>query len=236
MPVSRVRVIWFDQDDTLYDYGHAMRRAIAAAVSVIHECFPHTRRTLTADAAIQVRADVADRCRRAGMNFVEARHEAFRETLMRYARLDEELADEVTATYYRALHAEARPFEDTVTCLEQLSARYTLGVLSNGLSLLSDLGISDFFEHRIYAEDAGLCKPDLKMFRLAESIAGVTPAQCLLVGDDEVADVVGARVAGWHVVWLNRDGRPWRRDECPPPQITARSLAEVPSLVQELDA
>ncbi len=232
-PGRTVRFIWFDQDDTLYDYHRAMRRSIAVALSLIHDRHPRTRDTLDGDMLIQARSDVSDRCDRAGMDFVEARREAFRETLARYAEPNPGLADALTAAYYDSLQMDIRPFPDTEPCLRELRRAHTLGVLSNGMALVEGLGIKGYFRHLLYTDDLGLCKPQPEIFRVAESVAGAEPGQCLLVGDNEVADVVGARQAGWHAVWLNRNGHEWDENLGPPPHVI-RSLSELPGLVHEL--
>ena len=61
-PTARVRFVWFDQDDTLYDYGRAMTRSIAAALRVLHQRLPDARDTIDAQALIQARRDVSERC------------------------------------------------------------------------------------------------------------------------------------------------------------------------------
>ena len=57
-------------------------------------------------------------------------------------------------------------------------------------------------------------------------VAGVEPAEVLHIGDDPLADVVGATRAGMQAVWLNREGRPWP-DEFAPPPCTVSTLAEI---------
>ncbi len=49
-------------------------------------------------------------------------------------------------------------------------------------------------------------------------MAGVEAAQVLHIGDDPLADVIGATRAGMQAVWLNRDGREW-------PQCIRRATA-----------
>ena len=234
-PTARVRFIWFDQDDTLYDYGRAMTRSIAAVLRTLHERLPDTRDTVDAQALIQARRDVAERCARAGMDLFQARRESFIAALARCSESDGALADELTAAYYAALQTDIRPFADTLPCLRALRRDHMLGVLSNGMDLTGTLGISDLFEHRLHSADTGLEKPAAEFFRLAEGVAGAAPEECLLVGDSELADVTGALRAGWRAVWLNRSGRE-PRPECPPAHATVRSLRDLPRLVRHLGA
>lgn len=62
---------------------------------------------------------------------------------------------------------------------------------------LQRLGIRDLFEHRFYSSDVGLKKPSLSVFRVALGALGVArPRDAWHVGDELVADVLGARRAG----------------------------------------
>lgn len=225
-----LRVIWFDQDDTLYDYTAAMWRSLAAALAVMRQALPDVTEGVGVEELARIRAEIAPRCDAAGMDFVQARRESFREALARCASPDERLADAMSEAYYRALFTNTRPLPETEPCLRALQPRWTLGVLSNGLPLVGVLGIARYFQHLLYAEDAESGKPQLEFFRRAEQMAGVRPEQCLLVGDSAPADVMGARAAGWHAVWLNRDGRAWSQD-APPPRHVITSLRELPDLV-----
>jgi putative hydrolase of the HAD superfamily len=57
-------------------------------------------------------------------------------------------------------------------------------------------------------------------------MAGVEPHQVLHIGDDPLADVVGASQAGMQSVWLNRDARQWPVQFARPTR-TITTLAEI---------
>ena len=230
-----IRYIWFDQDDTLYDYHDAMHRAMSRCVATIHEHFPQTRETLDVAGLIEVRSELTERADRSGWDFVRARREAFGEAIRRYADAESELGEHLAGVYYEALKAGIAPFAGTIECLRELARDYTLGIISNGMSLVEELGIADLFAHRVYALETGLAKPDRAVFEHAMAITGAGPEAHVLVGDSAFCDVVGAREAGWRSVWLNRDGRPWEI-EAEPPELTIASLAELPALIAELNA
>ena len=230
-----VRYVWFDQDDTLYNYRDAMRRAMGRCLAAIHEHFPRTRETLGVDELIQVRTELTERADRSGWDFVRARREAFREAIRRYADADSGLGEDLADVYYAALRTGITPFPGTTESLRELARDYTLGILSNGMSLLEELGIGDLFAHRVYALEIGLAKPDRAIFEHAMAITGAGPQAHVLVGDSGPCDVVGARGAGWHGVWLNRGGEPWRV-KTEPPEWVITSLAELPAVIAELNA
>ncbi|MGI5818650.1 MAG: HAD family hydrolase [Armatimonadota bacterium] len=230
-----IRYVWFDQDDTLYNYQDAMRRALSACLGLIHDRFSRTRERLGAAELMQIRREISGRPDCATLDLVEARCEAFRETLDRYARPDDGLARMLTETYFSTLRSGIRPFPGVVECLRTLGDEgYVLGILSNGISYLDELSLAGFFDHSVYAMETLLYKPDAAIFAHAMSVTGARPEQCLLVGDSHICDVLGAREAGWAAVWLNRDGRRWEI-KAEPPELVVEDFAEIPSLIAELN-
>jgi HAD superfamily hydrolase (TIGR01549 family) len=77
---------------------------------------------------------------------------------------------------------------------------------------------------RSYKIDAGSA-----IFQKAFAALGVAPEETAHVGDSS-ADVIGARRAGAHAVWLSRDGRDWT-DERAEPTHTARDMAEAAQIL-----
>jgi len=101
--------------------------------------------------------------------------------------------------------------------------------VSNGNADLEAIGLARFFERALAAREAGVLKPDPRIFTLLLERAGVAAERAVHVGDDAVADVQGARRAGVTPVWLNRSGRAW--PSAPPPPLTVRGLEELAELL-----
>jgi putative hydrolase of the HAD superfamily len=56
------------------------------------------------------------------------------------------------------------------------------------------------------SSQVGYVKPDPRFFQAVAGQLLAEPAEILLVGDDWLADVQGARAAGWQAIWLDRSG------------------------------
>jgi putative hydrolase of the HAD superfamily len=108
----------------------------------------------------------------------------------------------------------------------RLRANHRLFAISNGNADLQRCGIGDLFDGHVTAIAAGAAKPDARIFAALERMAGVSAAEVLHVGDDPLADVVGATRAGMQAVWLNRDSRRWP-EALEPPARTISTLAEL---------
>jgi putative hydrolase of the HAD superfamily len=128
--------------------------------------------------------------------------------------LDEPVEPEVFGTMFEALYdhfAHARSwhlYDEVPAALDALHGRVRLIVLSNFdrrlHAILRGLGIAPYFERVIVSSEVGAGKPHRRMFEAGLQAAGVAPAQCLLAGDDEQADVRGAEAAGIPAMHIQR--------------------------------
>jgi HAD superfamily hydrolase (TIGR01509 family) len=218
------RVISLDLDDTLWPVGPVMAAAELNLLSWIQAHCPHAAQ------GHDVASMRALRLRIAGQ-FPGQSHDM---TFLRRRALAEQFA---AAGYAEALVEEALEvfmiernrvqfYADVRPALLRLRGRYRLFALSNGNADLERCGIAELFDGHITAIAAGVGKPDARIFAHLERSAGVEAAEILHIGDDPLADVVGATRAGMQAVWLNRDARTWPADYAPPPR-TVSTLAEI---------
>lgn len=92
--------------------------------------------------------------------------------------------------------------------------KYMLGVLSNMGShdivykLLERDGILDYFDVVVSSQMLGWKKPDEKVFWYLTRAFGLEPGEIVFIGDDPVADIVGAKNAGLIAVHKPRPDTP----------------------------
>jgi putative hydrolase of the HAD superfamily len=115
-----------------------------------------------------------------------------------------------------AVRNDVEVFADVRPALERLRLKYRLLALTNGNADLVAIGLDGFFETCLSARDAGVAKPDRRIFAALLQRVGLAPGQVAYVGDDPVVDVEGARRAGLGAVWMDRFARPWPMDLEPP--------------------
>lgn len=111
-----------------------------------------------------------------------------------------------------------------------------LGMVTNGSSSaqrrkIGKLGIADRFDAIIVSEEAGVKKPDGRIFDLVVRRLGVSARDCVFVGDDPVNDYQGALQAGMTPVWFE-GFRPWILKE--EPRIQISSLRELSEILEDL--
>jgi FMN hydrolase / 5-amino-6-(5-phospho-D-ribitylamino)uracil phosphatase len=140
-----------------------------------------------------------------------------------------EIAEEVFEVFYRARN-NVTLYHDAAQALPDLKKQYRLFSLTNGNADLKTIGLDAYFEHRFAARDVGALKPDPKAFKHVLDETRLDPQQVLFVGDDPVADIHGARAAGMHCVWMNRDAALWPSELGVPPKTIARLTELLPLL------
>lgn len=81
-----------------------------------------------------------------------------------------------------------------------------VGVISNFdprlHQILTNLSINKCFKFVLTSYEAGVCKPDGKIFTIAQAQYGsnILPRECLHIGDDLEKDYNAARATGWHAL------------------------------------
>ena len=218
-----VQAVIFDLDDTLWEVGPVIVRAEHAMLEFLARRYPRVLELHTLDSMRDVRARMALEHPAMRHDFTWLRLESLRHHA-RVAGYPDTMAQEAFDVFYRARN-EVTLYDDALPALEQLHGRFRLFAVSNGNADLGAIGIGRFFEHTLAAREAGVLKPDPRIFALLLERAGVSPQHALHVGDDVVADVEGARRAGLTPVWVDRAGEGWPAPTSPP--LMVRSLAEL---------
>jgi FMN hydrolase / 5-amino-6-(5-phospho-D-ribitylamino)uracil phosphatase len=218
------RVLSFDLDDTLWPVGPVIAAAENTMLSWLKAHYPGTVSGHDIESMRALRAEVAVRFPQYGHDLTFLRRRALQD-LFAAAGHEEALAEGAFEVFFDArnrveLYADVRP------ALLRLQSRYRLYALSNGNADLGRCGIADLFAGHVTARNAGMAKPDARIFARLADLAGVDAAEVLHVGDDPLTDVVGATRAGMQAVWINRDAREWPQAFAPPPR-TITTLADL---------
>jgi HAD superfamily hydrolase (TIGR01509 family) len=217
-------VLSFDLDDTLWPVGPVIAAAESELLAWLRARYPRTLSGHDIESLRALRAGVAERFPERGHDLTFLRHRALKD-LFEAAGHAESLADEAFEVFFAARN-RVEFYDDVRPSLIRLRSRYRLFALSNGNADLHRCGIGDLFAGHITARAAGAAKPDARIYAALVEMAGVEAHQVLHVGDDPLADVVGAMQAGMQAVWLNRDARQWP-EQYERPARTISTLAEI---------
>ncbi|HEX7375223.1 MAG TPA: HAD family hydrolase [Steroidobacteraceae bacterium] len=224
-----LRAIIFDLDNTLWDVGPVILRAEHAMFDFLARHYPRVTARHDLDSMRDIRARMALEHPQHRHDFTWLRTEALK-VHAADAGYDESMAHEAFEEFYRVRN-EVVLYEDTMPSLERLRAHYRLFAISNGNADVARIGLAHCFERSLAAREAGMLKPDPRIFHLLLKAAGLTTDDVVHVGDDPDADVEGARAAGVRPVWLNRERSPWPLTTAAP-ELTIESLADLPDVLQ----
>jgi putative hydrolase of the HAD superfamily len=214
----------FDLDDTLWPVAPVIAAAEEVLFSWLQNRYPRAAQGHGMESMRALRARAAEQFPELSHDMTFLRRHALAQQFLGTGHA-ESLADEALEVFLEArnrveLYADVRP------ALTRLRARYRLFAVSNGNADLGRCGIADFFDGHITARAAGAAKPDSRIFAQLLSAAGARASEVLHIGDDPLADVVGATRAGIPAVWLNRDSREWPQQFARPAR-TVTTLAEI---------
>jgi putative hydrolase of the HAD superfamily len=144
--------------------------------------------------------------------------------------LEVEGLDHATAREAMLASLSFVPFAEVPDALAALrAAGHRLLVVSNwDCSLPEWLGPAGLLEHVeavVSSGEAGVAKPDPRIFERALALAGARPREVVHVGDSLDNDVAGARAAGLRAILVARDG------EAPAGVEAIPSLSDLPALL-----
>ncbi|MGC8601570.1 MAG: HAD family hydrolase [Thermoprotei archaeon] len=193
----------FDYDGTLVDYGEARKAALVTAARLLaSELSMDERRVLLELEALQRSMEIYQTLDR-DIWWLQAARELG-------ASLENNVAAQVTAAYWREWQKIARPFPVANKVLRALKEKgYRLALVANtdgkpGMKFarMSSSGIDmNVFDLILVAgDDVPDTKPSPQPFITALGFLGLQGHEAIYVGDDPRVDVPGAKEAGMYVI------------------------------------
>ena len=121
----------------------------------------------------------------------------------------EDKAKMLSDLYMSNLSHQAQLFDGALSMIEQLSKKYRLFIITNGVKSTQDgrFGISPitkYFERIFISEEIGYEKPNKEFFdAVARGIDGYDPQKAIVIGDSLSSDIKGAINSGLDCIWYN---------------------------------
>ncbi len=203
--------IFFDLDDTLFDFSSASLIALRrlwqerpeifsifpSAEAFIDEYHIHNKRMWELHESGKITAD-----------FLKG--ERFRLTIAPDRQDDEivRISHELNDRYLWHLGECNMVRPGVMEVVESLSKKFLIGVLTNGFNevqyrKLRTTGLNRYIQRVIISDEIGIQKPDPRLFRYAEQETGAKPEEIIMIGDNPDNDIQGALNAGWQAICYN---------------------------------
>lgn len=136
------------------------------------------------------------------------RTERFRQSLWALGIKDKELALEAADYYVDHSPKQSLLFPNALETLTTLQKKYPMSIITNGFEEVQGVkmessGLNPFFNHVITSEQAGVTKPHANIFHKALLRAKVSVADAIMIGDNQEADIQGAKNVGMDQVLFN---------------------------------
>ncbi|MEE9609451.1 MAG: HAD family hydrolase [Myxococcota bacterium] len=231
-----LRALLLDLDDTILDDRSGVRGAWQVVSRFTSSQVPELDETaLLAAIAAATRwywSD-AERERRGRLDLTSARTAIVEAALAKLGRVDRPLAVEAARRYTEHRDRSYRLADGAVAALERLRSRFAhMALVTNGAAdtqrgKIERFSLAGFFDHIQVEGEFGLGKPEARVYEHVMTVLRVEPGQCLMVGDNYRADVLGPLAVGMHAAWIDVDGRGRTPVEPPRPHGIVRSLAEL---------
>lgn len=219
-----IRAVCFDLDNTLWDVWPVIRNAEQAMYEYLAERYPRVVAALTIEAMRQAREQTAAKYPLMKHDFTFLRKQTLRDHAQEFGYA-ECMVEEAFEVFIRARN-QVELYGDVLPGLDRLKSQFRLFSASNGNADLDQIGLAPYFERSVAARMVGAMKPDPLIFHKSIEGTGLSAAEVIYVGDDPLLDVVGARHAGMHPVWIDRVGEPWPA-ELEPPLHTVNSVTDL---------
>lgn len=213
------KCIFFDLDHTLWDYDCNARETLSDLYTELRladrgipfdpfvECFR------------RVNVELWTQYDQGLITNDVIRHQRFRKVLEEFCVSDEVLSDKLAEEYFWACPKKPNLVPHAREVLDYLAKNYVMTVVTNGFEEIQSVKLASgqidhYFNHVITSQRAGYKKPSREIFDYALSVNNLSHREVLMVGDNLVTDIGGARNARIDTVYYNPAGLPHSEEVC----------------------
>lgn len=207
--MNKYRHLFFDLDHTLWDYDRNVQESLNElfeiyslpdlGVSTFDEFY---------GAFKAVNFSLWSLYNLGGIDKVNLRKERFKRIFEHLGADGLSVPLEMEEDFMRRTSSKPHLFPHSKETLGYLQNKYELHIITNGFNesqamKMSASGLTSYFRLIITSETMGYRKPDKRIFEYAVDKLDSSPGECLMIGDNPDADIVGARNAGIDQVLFN---------------------------------
>lgn len=136
------------------------------------------------------------------------RQDRFKQILETFNAHEEKLAGEISDHYLEICPNKINLIPHALETLTYLSTKYNLTIITNGFEEIQNRKITagkidHYFDHIITSHKAGHKKPAKEIFDYALKLNNISPHQAIMIGDNLITDIGGARSASIDTIFFN---------------------------------
>lgn len=208
---EKCKCIFFDLDHTLWDYESNSRETLQE----IFSSFSLHQKGVTSFDSFhnqfkRVNTALWELYDHGKIGSEVIRKERFKQILEFFEVSDEKLTNELSDEYLHACPKKGNLMPHALETLSYLSERYRLSIITNGFeeiqhTKLTSGNLHQFFDHIITSQKAGHKKPAREIFEYTLNKNSISSHEAVMIGDNLVTDIGGARQASIAPVFYNPD-------------------------------
>lgn len=201
--------LFFDLDNTLWDFD----KNSFVALSKLHDEFQLDKKLNTTfekfhEFYLKKNEELWHLYYFQKIEKAELRYKRFYDSFLNFGINDEKLSKEISEAYIKIAPYSTELKAGCIETLDALVKKYPLHIITNGFNEVQHIkidscGLRKYFDQIIISDNYNLTKPNVEIFRLAESMAKAEREKCVMIGDSWISDVEGAIGAGWKAIHYN---------------------------------
>jgi putative hydrolase of the HAD superfamily len=225
--------LFFDLDNTLWDFDHNARLAMRDTVEKLklNKEIPDFDTFYTYYE--EVNHQLWEAYRKQEVQKKELITRRFSETLNHFKIGNIDPLD-MNELYLRQMANQTTLVEGAPEILRELKQRnFKLQIITNGfrevqLNKLKNSGIAHFFDHVFISEDLNYPKPDIRIFQHAIRSSNAKKEKSIMIGDNWETDIVGARNFGIDQIYFEKKQQTAPSPLiCPPVTLKSNTLPKL---------
>lgn len=205
------KCIFFDLDHTLWDYETNSRETLQE----LYEVHTLQEKGVTDFKSFhqefrRVNAALWELYDHGKIGSEVIRQERFKQILSTFQLHDETLISELSYEYLHACPKKSNLMPSAIETLQYLAGKYKLSIITNGFEEIQNTKLSAgnlhiYFDHIVTSQKAGHKKPAAEIFDFTLKLNNISSHEAIMVGDNLITDIGGARQASIATVFFNPD-------------------------------
>ncbi len=200
--------LYFDLDQTLWDFQASSRKTLTdLCIEFFHQQIPEPEKFL--EVYYPINDSLWVKYRKGELNKATLRIKRFQDSLGYFGIYENGVIELFCQKYIEQAPRQTITIPGAHDILEYLKAKgYKMYLLTNGFKEIQEIKIetnnfSQYFEKMITSEDAGVQKPNRKIFEYALKLVNARKNESIMIGDDINTDILGAKQFGMDCVYFN---------------------------------
>ncbi|MFB0900697.1 MAG: HAD family hydrolase [Dehalococcoidia bacterium] len=160
---------------------------------------------------------------------------SYKEISKKYLNIEINI-NEIWNNFEKEWQASIDLFPESLEIIKNLSTKYKLGMITNGLSAhqrfkIEKFSLEKFFNCILISEEFGNQKPDKSIFNKATELMKIKPQEIIHIGDNPAHDVIGANNSEIISCWIKRKNNWYKENINIRPDYTIKNLKEIIQII-----